>query len=142
MNDADVDGEHITTLALTFFFRHMRDVIEKGYLYVAMPPLYKVSHGKNSKYAYSDQERDEFVKEIKKESKNANISIQRYKGLGEMDAVQLWDTTMNPKTRILKQINIVDVSKADQTFTTLMGDNVPPRKRFIQTHAKMANLDI
>ena len=142
MNDADVDGEHITTLALTFFFRHMKDVIEKGYLYVAMPPLYKVSHGKNSKYAFSDAERDEFVEEIKKDSKNANISIQRYKGLGEMDAVQLWDTTMNPKSRILKQINIVDASEADQTFTTLMGDNVPPRRRFIQTHAKMANLDI
>jgi DNA gyrase subunit B len=142
MNDADVDGEHITTLALTFFFRHMKDIVEKGYLYVAMPPLYKVSYNKNSQYAYSDDERDELVTAIKKENANANISIQRYKGLGEMDATQLWDTTMNPKTRILKQINIVDASQADQTFTTLMGDVVPPRRRFIQTHAKMANLDI
>lgn len=142
MNDADVDGEHITTLALTFFFRHMRDVIEKGYLYVAMPPLYKITHGKNHQYAYSDNERDEKVKAIKASTTNPNIVIQRYKGLGEMDAIQLWETTMNPESRLLKQITIDDSSHADQVFTTLMGDEVPPRKRFIQSHAKLANLDI
>lgn len=142
MNDADVDGEHITTLALTFFFRHMKDVIERGYLYVAMPPLYKIAHGKTHKYAYSDQERDEVVKGIKAETQNPSINIQRYKGLGEMDAIQLWETTMNPGSRLLKQITIDDAVEADQVFTTLMGDNVPPRKRFIQTHAKLASLDV
>ncbi|MFC1653236.1 type IIA DNA topoisomerase subunit B [Patescibacteria group bacterium] len=142
MNDADVDGEHITTLALTFFYRHMKDIVERGHLYVAMPPLFKVYHGKNEKYVYSDEERDQAISEIKEKNPAANIGVQRYKGLGEMNPEQLWDTTMNPKTRMLKNISIDDASHADQVFTTLMGDNVPPRRRFIQTHAKLADLDV
>jgi DNA gyrase subunit B len=142
MNDADVDGEHITTLGLTFFFRHLPQIVERGYLYVAMPPLFKISHGKNDEYAYSDEERDQVVARIKQASPNANIGIQRYKGLGEMNPEQLWDTTMNPKTRMLKRIAIDDMDKADETFSILMGDDVAPRKKFIQTHAKLAELDV
>jgi DNA gyrase subunit B len=141
MNDADVDGEHITTLGLTFFFRHMTEIIENGYLYVALPPLYKITVGKDSQYVYSEEDREKVVKEIKKENPNANIGTQRYKGLGEMNPDQLWNTTMNPETRILKKITIDDAEKADQTFSTLMGDDVPPRKKFIQTRAKMAEID-
>ncbi|MGD9129035.1 MAG: DNA gyrase subunit B [Candidatus Woesebacteria bacterium] len=142
MNDADVDGEHITTLGLTFFFRHLPDIVKQGYLYVAMPPLHKVTANKVTNYVYSDQERDELIEEIKKESPKAKIVTQRYKGLGEMNPEQLWDTTMNPKTRILKKITIDDAEKADLTFDILMGDHVPPRKKFIQTHAQLAELDI
>lgn len=142
MNDADVDGEHITTLGLTFFFRHLPSIVEDGYLYVAMPPLFKISVGKEERYAYSDQERVEKVAEFKKSHPKSKPKIQRYKGLGEMNAEQLWDTTMNPKTRIIKKITIDDAAKADLTFSTLMGDDVPPRKKFIQTHAKMAKLDV
>ncbi len=142
MNDADVDGEHITTLGLTFFFRHLPEIVERGYLYVAMPPLYKITSGKIEQYAYSDEERDQVVEKIKAENAKANIGIQRYKGLGEMNPEQLWDTTMNPKTRILKRITIGDADKADTTFSTLMGDDVAPRKRFIQTHAKLAEIDV
>jgi len=143
MNDADVDGEHITTLVLTFFFRHLPQIIENGHLYVAMPPLFKLKAGKEEKYAYSEEERDGIIAEYKKANPNLkNIDIQRYKGLGEMNPEQLWQTTMNFKTRLLKQVNIADAQGADQTFTTLMGDEVLPRRRFIQTHAKMANLDI
>lgn len=142
MNDADVDGEHITTLGLTLFFRHLRPIIELGHLYVAMPPLYKVAHGKNISYAFNEKERDEQVAKIKAETPSAKVNIQRYKGLGEMNAQQLWDTTMNPKTRMLKQILVHDGDYADQTFTILMGDEVPPRKKFIQTNAKLAQLDI
>jgi DNA gyrase subunit B len=142
MNDADVDGEHITTLGLTLFFRHLKPIIELGHLYVAMPPLFKVAHGKNVSYAYNEKERDEQVAKIKAETPNAKVGIQRYKGLGEMNAQQLWDTTMNPKTRMLKQIQLHDAEYADQTFTILMGDEVPPRKKFIQTNAKLAQLDI
>jgi DNA gyrase subunit B len=140
MNDADVDGEHITTLALTFFYRHLPEIVENGYLYIAMPPLYKVTAGKEQSYAYSDEERDELVSKMK--IGKINVGIQRYKGLGEMNPIQLWDTTMNPETRILKRVTISDAVHADQVFTTLMGDEVPPRRRFIQTHAKMANLDV
>jgi DNA gyrase subunit B len=142
MNDADVDGEHITTLGLTFFFRHLPKLVEQGYLYIAMPPLFKIATAKEAKYAYSDEERDSMVNTIKAENPKAVISIQRYKGLGEMNPEQLWDTTMNPKTRIVKKISITDAERADLTFTTLMGDEVAPRKKFIQTHAKMANLDV
>jgi DNA gyrase subunit B len=140
MTDADVDGEHIETLILTFFYRHMPEIIKQGYLYVAMPPLFKVQRGKEIRYAYTEEEREGAMKELK--SGNANISVQRYKGLGEMNAEQLWDTTMNPVNRVLKQIHIDDAEDADATFTMLMGDEVPPRKSFIQTNAKMAELDI
>jgi DNA gyrase subunit B len=142
MNDADVDGEHITTLGLTFFFRHLKEVVEQGYLYVAMPPLFKVSSGKTETYAYAEEERDEVIAKIKAENPKAAINIQRYKGLGEMNPEQLWDTTMNPKTRMLKRIMIEDLDEADETFSILMGDDVAPRKKFIQTHAKLAELDV
>ena len=142
MNDADVDGEHITTLALTFFFRHMPNIIENGYLYIAMPPLFKVWTKKTAYYVFSEQERDARIAELKKSEPSAVVNVQRYKGLGEMNPEQLWETTMNPETRMLKQVIIEDVEKADVVFTTLMGDDVPPRKRFIQSRAKMANLDI
>jgi DNA gyrase subunit B len=142
MNDADVDGEHITTLGLTFFYRHLPEIIRQGFLYIAMPPLFKVSYGKESHYVYSDEERDAMVAKLKAEAPNANITIQRFKGLGEMNPEQLWDTTMNPKTRILKKVRIDDAMYADKTFDTLMGDEVPPRKKFIQSRAKLANLDV
>lgn len=142
MNDADVDGEHITTLGLTFFFRHMPEIIEQGYLYIAMPPLFKVSFGKADKYVYSTEERDEAIETIQKENRSANVGVQRYKGLGEMNPEQLWDTTMNPDSRILKRVTIDDADRADATFSTLMGDDVVPRKKFIQTHAQLANIDI
>ncbi|MBD3250201.1 MAG: DNA gyrase subunit B [Candidatus Pacebacteria bacterium] len=143
MNDADVDGEHITTLGLTFFFRHLPEVVRQGYLYVAMPPLYKITHGKSfEKYAYSEDERETVIADYKKKNPDAKIDVQRYKGLGEMNPQQLWDTTMNPETRILKKISIEDAQNADRTFSILMGDKVPPRKKFIQTHAQMAELDV
>jgi len=138
MVDADVDGEHIATLLLTFFYRHLQSIIKNNHLYIAMPPLYKIQVGKEIYYAYNEKEKDEFIR--KKENKK--ISIQRYKGLGEMNPKQLWETTMNPKIRILKQIIIEDATQADEVFTTLMGKEVPPRRRFIQTHAKMATIDI
>ncbi len=142
MNDADVDGEHITTLGLTFFFRHLPQIIADGHLFIAMPPLYKITSGKDIKYAYSDDERDKIVTEIKAKSTATKPSIQRYKGLGEMNPEQLWETTMNPKTRILKKVTVEDADRADTVFTTLMGDEVAPRKKFIQTHAQLAELDV
>ena len=145
MTDADVDGEHIMTLLLTFFFRHLPYIIEGGFLYIAMPPLYKIALGKNIWYAYNEAEREEIIgTQSAKLDKSVkpNFVLQRYKGLGEMNPDQLWETTMNPANRMLKQITIEDAVAADQTFTMLMGDEVPPRKRFIQTHAKMATLDV
>lgn len=142
MNDADVDGEHITTLGLTFFFRHLPEIVEQGYLYVAMPPLYKIKHGKTEKYVYTDEEKETYLAEIKKDNPDLSIGIQRYKGLGEMNPEQLWETTMNPENRMLKRITIDNADKADQTFSTLMGDDVAPRKKFIQSHAKLATIDI
>ena len=139
MTDADVDGEHITTLLLTFFYRHLPYIIQNGHLYIAQPPLYKIQIGKQVFYAYQDEEKERILKEHKTGS---SFSIQRYKGLGEMNPEQLWETTMNPQVRILKQITIKDAAHADQIFTMLMGEEVPPRKRFIQTHAKTATLDI
>ena len=141
MTDADVDGEHIETLILTFFYRHMPEVIKEGFLYIAMPPLYKLQSGKDMRYAYSDDEKDSTIKLMQAATKNS-ISIQRYKGLGEMNPSQLWETTMNPANRILKQVGIDDAEEADATFTMLMGDEVPPRKHFIQSNAKQATLDI
>ncbi len=138
MTDADVDGEHIKTLLLTFFYRHMKEVIEMGYLYIALPPLYKIQIGKEISYAYSDEEKEQILKE----HANGKQTVQRFKGLGEMNPEQLWETTMNPEKRTLKQVTIQDAALADQVFSMLMGEEVPPRKRFIQTHAKLANLDI
>jgi len=141
MTDADVDGEHILTLILTFFFRHLPDVIRKGHLYAAMPPLFKVQQGKQVHYVYSDAEKDKLVAELlAKQSSQPNV--QRYKGLGEMNPDQLWDTTMDPEKRILKQIMITDAEESDHVFSMLMGDEVPPRKKYIVTHAKLANLDL
>jgi DNA gyrase subunit B len=140
MTDADVDGEHIETLILTFFYRHMPEVIKQGYLYIAMPPLFKISAGKDSKYAFTDEEKDAAVKALS--GGRVSVSIQRYKGLGEMNPEQLWETTMNPANRMLKQVAIDDAEEADATFTMLMGDEVPPRKHFIQSNAKHATLDI
>jgi DNA gyrase subunit B len=140
MTDADVDGEHIETLILTFFYRHLPDIIRQGYLYVAIPPLFKLQRGKEVRYAYNEPERDKYMKELK--SGTANIVVQRYKGLGEMNPEQLWDTTMNPANRLLKKVNIDDAEDADAVFTMLMGDQVPPRKNFIQTNAITATLDI
>ncbi len=143
MNDADVDGEHITTLGLTFFYRHLPKIVESGHLYVAMPPLFKITEGRSfEKYVYTEEEKIEVINKIKKKKPDAKIHLQRYKGLGEMNPQQLWDTTMNPKTRILKKIEIEDAEKADKTFETLMGNKVPPRKKFIQTRAQMADLDV
>lgn len=141
MTDADVDGEHIETLLLTFFFRHLPDIVKKGFLYVAQPPLYKIQVGKEIKYAYSDDEKDTTIKQMTDGKKTA-VNIQRYKGLGEMNADQLWETTMNPQNRILKQVTVDDLEEADAIFTMLMGNEVPPRKHFIQSNAKTATLDI
>lgn len=139
MCDADVDGQHITTLLLTFFFRHLPYLIENGYIYIAMPPLFKIQLGKEVFYAYNDEERDGIIKSHKN---GREPVVQRYKGLGEMNPEQLWETTMNPQNRTLKKVNIEDAVVADKIFSMLMGDEVPPRKRFIQTHAKTATLDI
>ncbi len=139
MSDADVDGAHIATLLLTFMFRHMPNIIENGYVYIAMPPLFKIKQGKNTEYVYTEEEKDIALKKI---DSSKSFDIQRYKGLGEMNPQQLWETTMNPNTRVLKKITIEDAAKADEIFRTLMGDEVPPRKKFIQTHAHLANLDI
>jgi DNA gyrase subunit B len=138
MTDADVDGEHIETLILTFFYRHLPEVIRQGYLYVAMPPLFRLQKGKDVQYAYTEEEREAIAKGMG----TTGIGVQRYKGLGEMNAEQLWDTTMNPENRLLKQVNIDDAEDADAVFTMLMGDQVPPRKHFIQTNALSATLDV
>ncbi len=141
MTDADVDGSHIRTLLLTFFFRHLVELINKGHLYIAQPPLYRIKAGTMQHWVYSDTEREEVLKRVKET--NRKIEIQRYKGLGEMSAEQLWDTTMNPQSRTLLQVGIPDAVKADESFRILMGEEVPPRKAFIQAHAKsVKNLDV
>jgi DNA gyrase subunit B len=173
MADADVDGAHIRTLLLTFFYRHFRDLVDKGHLYIAQPPLYKISKGKDVNYAYTDEEKESVLEKLMKDidaktrakmkaqiaqaseeeageeaqaapEKNlAGISIQRYKGLGEMNPEQLWETTLDPERRVLKQVTVEDAEMADEYFKILMGSEVAPRKRFIQTHAKQVeNLDI
>ena len=136
MCDADVDGSHIETLILTFFYRYMRELIENGHVYIATPPLYLVKKGSKKKYAWSDEERDEIA-----ESFNGSVGIQRYKGLGEMNAEQLWDTTMNPDFRTLRQITIDNATESDRVFSMLMGDEVPPRREFIEKNAVYANID-
>ena len=141
MTDADVDGAHIRTLLLTFFFRYMQPLIEEGHLFIAQPPLYLISHGREKEYVYTEAEREKLIKEIT--SNGGRYSLQRYKGLGEMNPEQLWDTTMNPDNRTLLRVNIEDAAEADRTFDMLMGSKVPPRRRFIQTHAKeVRNLDV
>jgi len=138
MTDADVDGSHIRTLLLTFFFRHMMELISQGHLFIAQPPLYRIKAGGGPKWVYSDQEKEEVLRN----STARKIEVQRYKGLGEMTAEQLWETTMDPDTRTILKVNVDDATKADEIFHILMGGEVPPRKAFIQTHAKSANLDI
>lgn len=143
MADADVDGSHIRTLLLTFFFRYMRPLIEKGYVYSAVPPLYKLSRGKTQKVAYSDEERDRISGELRADNPNAKVDISRFKGLGEMDAHELWETTMDPETRTLRRITLNDAIEADQVFTVLMGEEVEPRREWIEQNAKyVVNLDI
>ena len=141
MTDADVDGAHIRTLLLTFFYRYMRELIDGGHVYIAQPPLYKISKGKNEAYAYSDEELEQILNEFG--GRDNSVDIQRYKGLGEMNAEQLWDTTMDPEKRILLKATIEDAMAADEIFTILMGDKVEPRREFIQQNAKkVSNLDI
>jgi DNA gyrase subunit B len=141
MTDADVDGSHITTLIMTFFFRYMNDLIKGGYIYIATPPLYLVKKGKTERYCWTEEERDAATKELG-QGKEATVGIQRYKGLGEMNAEQLWETTMNPETRTLRQVTIESAAEADHIFSMLMGDEVPPRREFIETHAKYAKIDV
>ena len=143
MADADVDGSHIRTLLLTFFFRYMRPLIERGYVYSAVPPLYKLTRGKTQKVAYSDEERDRISAELRSDNQNAKVDISRFKGLGEMDPHELWETTMDPETRTLRRITLNDAIEADQVFTILMGEDVEPRREWIEQNAKyVVNLDI
>ena len=141
MCDADVDGSHIATLILTFFFRYMKELVESGYVYIATPPLYLVKKGSSQRYCWDDQERDRVVNELKA-GKDVKVNIQRYKGLGEMNASQLWDTTMNPEARTLRQVTIQNAAEADRVFSMLMGDDVPPRRAFIEENAHYANIDV
>jgi DNA gyrase subunit B len=142
MTDADVDGSHITTLIMTFYFRYMKDLIEKGHLYIATPPLYLVKKGKDERYCWNDEERLGAIKDMVGETgKESSVTIQRYKGLGEMNAEQLWSTTMNPLTRTLRQVTIDSAAEADRIFSMLMGDDVPPRRDFIEKNAKYAKID-
>jgi DNA gyrase subunit B len=140
MTDADVDGSHIATLILTFFYRYMKSLIEKGYVYIATPPLYLVRKGAKSAYAWDDNQRDSLVMEYGGGS-DKGVHIQRYKGLGEMNAEQLWSTTMDPETRILRQVTIENDVESDKVFSMLMGDEVPPRREFIEKNAHYANID-
>ncbi len=142
MCDADVDGSHIQTLIMTFFFRHMQPLIENGYLYIATPPLYQVKKGKEHAYCWTEAERDAIVERMKGANKDTNVGIQRYKGLGEMNAEQLWETTMDPSRRTLRQITIENGAEADRVFSMLMGDDVPPRREFIEKNAIYAKLDV
>jgi DNA gyrase subunit B len=142
MCDADIDGSHITTLILTFFFRYMRELIEKSHIYIAQPPLYLVKKGKNQRYAWNDKQRKEATMEFSGgREDDDSVKVQRYKGLGEMNAEQLWETTMDPKNRILKLATIDDAAEADRMFAMLMGDEVPPRRAFIEANAKYARID-
>ncbi len=141
MCDADVDGSHITTLILTFFFRYMKKLVEMGYIYIASPPLYLVKKGKDSEYCWNDVQRDSAIERMAKGGNKDSVHVQRYKGLGEMNAEQLWETTMNPETRTLRRVDIESAAEADYVFSMLMGDEVPPRREFIEKHAKYARID-
>ena len=140
MCDADVDGSHITTLILTFFFRHMKELVEKGHIYIAAPPLYLVKKGKEQVYCWNEAERDVQIKLLGGE-KTDSVHVQRYKGLGEMNAIQLWETTLDPNYRTLRQVTIDSAAEADRVFSMLMGDEVPPRRDFIEKNAKYAKID-
>lgn len=142
MTDADVDGSHIRTLILTFYFRYMKELIENGHIYIAQPPLYLVKRQKEERWCYNELQRDQAVQELAKDGKTDSVHIQRYKGLGEMNAEQLWSTTMNPETRTLKKVSMDSAAEADRIFSMLMGDDVPPRREFIEANAKYANIDI
>ena len=142
MCDADVDGSHIQTLIMTFFFRYMKELIENGYLYIATPPLYLIKKGKQAQYAWNDDQRDQLINKMKGSGSESSVHIQRYKGLGEMNAEQLWDTTMSPENRTLRRVNIESAAEADRIFSMLMGDEVPPRREFIEKNAKYANIDV
>ena len=141
MTDADVDGSHIRTLILTLCFRYMKALIEQGYLYIATPPLYQVKKGSKAEYCWSDEERNQLVIELGKDNPDS-VKVQRYKGLGEMNAEQLWETTMDPERRTLKQVTLDNAAEADRVFSMLMGDEVPPRREFIEANAKYANIDV
>ena len=141
MTDADVDGSHIATLILTFFFRYMHELIERGYVYIATPPLYLIRKGKTERYCWTEEERTQIISELSTDGTDKGVHIQRYKGLGEMNAEQLWSTTMDPARRTLRQVTIENGSEADHVFSMLMGDDVPPRRAFIEANAKYANID-
>jgi DNA gyrase subunit B len=145
MTDADVDGSHIRTLLLTFFFREMQALIQNGHMYIAIPPLYRVKKGKESAYAYSEDEKEQLIEKLANKGKTGSrgIQVQRYKGLGEMNPDQLWDTTMNPESRTMRQVRLDDLQQAEDIFTILMGEQVEPRRQFIEDNAKsVRNLDL
>ena len=142
MCDADVDGSHIETLILTFLFRYMKELIENGYVYIATPPLYQVKKGSKAEYAWNDDQRDRLIQDLKGGGSESSVNVQRYKGLGEMNANQLWETTMNPESRTLRQVTIENSAECDQIFSMLMGDDVPPRREFIERNAKYAKIDV
>ena len=143
MCDADIDGAHIRTLMLTFLWRFMRPAIEDGHVYIAQPPLYQLTKGRISKYVFSDEERDKVISELQGGNQNTKIGVQRYKGLGEMNPDQLWETTMNPMTRTMLKVTVQDAEESDRLFEILMGEDVPDRRAFIEKHAKeVTNLDI
>ena len=140
MTDADVDGSHIRTLILTLCFRYMKALIEQGYLYIATPPLYQIKKGNKAEYCWSDEERNQLVVELGKDNPDS-VKVQRYKGLGEMNAIQLWETTMNPESRTFRKVTIENAGEADRVFSMLMGEDVPPRREFIEKNATYANID-
>jgi DNA gyrase subunit B len=142
MCDADVDGSHIETLILTFFFRHMKELIEHGYIYIATPPLYLVKKGSKQEYAWNEEQRDRLIQDLKGAGQESSVNVQRYKGLGEMNAEQLWETTLNPDKRTLRRVTIENAAECDHIFSMLMGDDVPPRRAFIEANAKYAKIDV